>query len=107
MITSRSGGNGPLRGTSLSDAGVLRDGAIAVAGGRILAIGEAETVKKEVGKKHISKIIDVEGRVVMPGWVDPHTHAVFPGYRADEYESRIRGDSYLEIEKRGGVLRNR
>ena len=105
MITSRTDGKGPLRGENLACAGIVRDGAIAVADGRIFAIGTTETVKKELGKRSVSKIIDVEGRVVMPGWVDAHTHVVFPGYRADEYEARIRGDSYLEIEKRGGGIK--
>ncbi len=105
MITSRTDGKGSLRGENLSCAGIVQDGAIAVAGGRILAVGTAEAVKKEVGKRSVSKVIEVEGRVVMPGWVDSHTHVVFPGYRADEYEARIRGDSYLEIEKRGGGIK--
>ena len=105
MITSRSDGNGPLRGKNLSDAGILRDSAIAIAGGRILAIGKTDSVKKEVGQRPVSRVIELGGRVVMPGWVAPHTHAVFPRYRADEYEARIRGDSYLEIERRGGGIK--
>ncbi|MDZ7860116.1 MAG: imidazolonepropionase [Candidatus Krumholzibacteriota bacterium] len=105
IITSRNEGKGPLRGEDFSDPGIIRSGAIAVAGGRILAIGSGDLVKKEVAEREVSKIIDVEGRVVMPGWVDSHTHSVFPGYRSDEYEARIRGDSYLEIERRGGGIK--
>jgi len=62
-------------------------------------------VRAALGGAEPGTVIDAGGRVVMPGWVDPHTHAVFAGYRADEYEARIRGDSYLEIDKRGGGIK--
>jgi imidazolonepropionase len=105
LVTCDCGGSGPRRGKDLSEAGVIHDGAIAVSGGRIVATGTAASVRGSLGTGSAAKVIDVEGRVVMPGWVDPHTHSVFPGYRADEYEARIRGDTYLEIEKRGGGIK--
>lgn len=103
LITCRA--EKPLRGKDLSDPGIIEDGALAVRDGRIIATGTTGELERKFRDSDLSEIIDAEGRVVMPGWVDPHTHAVFPGYRADEYEARIRGDSYLEIEKRGGGIK--
>ena len=105
LITCRSSGGGPKRGASLADPGLVRDGAIAVTGGRIFATGSLEEVTARITGAEVSSIYDAEGRVVMPGWVDPHTHAVFSTYRVDEFEARIRGDSYLEIERRGGGIK--
>jgi imidazolonepropionase len=81
------------------------NGAVAVSKGRIFAVGTREEVEERIGAATVERTIDVGGRVVLPGWVDPHTHAVFTNYRSDEYEARIRGDSYLEIEKRGGGIK--
>ena len=103
LITCRA--EKPLRGEKLSDPGLIPGGALAVKDGRIIATGTTGELERIYRDSTVSEIIDVEGRVVMPGWVDPHTHAVFPGYRADEYEARISGDSYLEIEKRGGGIK--
>ncbi|MBN2071441.1 MAG: imidazolonepropionase [Candidatus Krumholzibacteriota bacterium] len=105
IVTSAGFGSGPWRGGHLSDPGVVRGGAIAVSRGRISAIGNQEEVLAQIKGAEISENIDAGGRVIMPGWVDPHTHAVFAGYRADEYESRIRGESYLDIEKKGGGIK--
>lgn len=105
LVTCEDGSRGPRRGERLSDPGIIRDGAIAVSGGRIVAIGETDKIKSAFKDVPAGKVMDVAGRVVLPGWVDPHTHSVFPGYRADEYEARIRGDSSLEIEKRGGGIK--
>jgi len=105
LVTCRSSSEGPKRGVSLSDPGLVRDGAVAVADGRIFAAGPREEVMARIGSATVSTVYDAGGRVVMPGWVDPHTHAVFSTYRADEFEARIRGDSYLEIERRGGGIK--
>jgi imidazolonepropionase len=105
LITCRSGEKGPRRGRNLADPGLVSGGALAVSGGRIVAAGTEAEVRDALGGAGAENVIDAGGRVVMPGWVDPHTHAVFAGYRADEYEARIRGDSYLEIDKRGGGIK--
>ncbi|MDD4857241.1 MAG: imidazolonepropionase [Candidatus Krumholzibacteria bacterium] len=105
LVTCRGSRKGPKRGKSLSDPGIVVDGALAVAGGKILCAGTRAEVERSVSKARVERTIDVGGRVVMPGWVDPHTHAVFSHYRADEYEARIRGEGYLEIERRGGGIR--
>ena len=105
LVTCRGSGKGPKRGKNLSDPGIVSDGALAVSGGVILLAGTRAEVEKGIGGARILRTIDAGGRVVLPGWVDPHTHAVFSRYRADEYEARIRGEGYLEIERRGGGIR--
>ncbi|RJR32295.1 MAG: imidazolonepropionase [Candidatus Latescibacterota bacterium] len=105
LVTCSNPGKGPKRGKSLSDPGIVSDGAIAVSGGTIRAIGPRDDVLRAVGSARVERTMDAGGRVVMPGWVDPHTHAVFSRYRADEYEARIRGEGYLEIERRGGGIK--
>ena len=105
LVTCQSGEKGPRRGKNLADPGLVKGGALAVAAGRIVAAGTEDEVRKAVGGSEVVSTIYADGRVVMPGWVDPHTHAVFAGYRADEYEARIRGDSYLEIDSRGGGIK--
>ena len=105
IVTCRAEAPGPKRGAALADPGIVPDGAIAVTGGRILAVGTEEEVRRAIGGARVREEYDARGRVVMPGWVDPHTHAVFTTYRADEYEARLRGDTYLEIERRGGGIK--
>jgi imidazolonepropionase len=105
LVTCGGSEKGPRRGKSLSDPGLVEDGAIAISRGRILSAGPRVEVERSIGKARVSKTMDAGGRVVMPGWVDPHTHAVFSRYRADEYEARIRGEGYLEIERRGGGIK--
>ena len=105
LVTCGRSEKGPRRGPALSDPGIVKGGAIAVSKGRIFAIGSEDEVLSVIGGAQPAKTIDAGGRVVMPGWVEPHTHAVFASYRADEYEARIRGDSYLDIERRGGGIK--
>jgi len=92
------------RGKKLDDPVLVNDGAVAITGGKILYSGTREAVLSACESLAISETIDVGGRVILPGWVDPHTHAVFSSYRSGEFEDRIRGTSYLEIEKRGGGI---
>lgn len=84
---------------------VLEDGAIAVRGGRIVALGPTERVRRMVDPAGRLPQLDAEGRVALPGFVDPHTHLVWAGMRIDEMEERRRGKSYLSILKEGrGIL---
>ena len=93
--------NVPKRGAAMQDVGLIADGAVVVKDGRILAVGTST----ELAKKYTAKqTIDATGKVICPGFVDPHTHVVYAGNRLDEFEQRIRGATYLEIMAAGGGI---
>jgi imidazolonepropionase len=93
-------GDGPRRGADLSELGILDRGWILVREGRIADLGRGTppTFAPEI------RVIDAQGRVVMPALVDCHTHACFLGDRNDEFEARLAGASYLEILAAGGGI---
>lgn len=100
LVTCAS--NGPKRGLAMQDVGVIENGAVAVDKGTIVGVGTTEAIDGAFGSDNI---IDAEGRVVCPGFVDPHTHIVFAGDRLDEFELKIKGADYLEILAAGsGIL---
>jgi len=94
---------GPRRRDSMGDPGVVTDAVLAVGGGRILATGPRDEVLARLfeGGEIPSGLetVDARGRAVVPGYVDPHTHTVFGRTRQDEYERRIKGETYLEIDE--------
>jgi imidazolonepropionase len=93
--------NGYKRGAAMADAGLVEDGAVAVAEGRIVAVGPTAEV---AGRVSPAAIIEARGQVVCPGFVDAHTHLVFAGDRVDEFEQRLKGASYMEIMAGGGGI---
>ncbi len=96
---------GPRRGVDLAALGIYEQAALAVGRGRVLAAGCEPAVLAAVEVTGATQQIAAEGRAVIPGFVDPHTHAVFGRTRQDEYERRLRGESYLEIAAAGGGIR--
>jgi len=98
------------QGKEMSDLHIIDDGAVVIEEGIIEAVGKTEDVLNgfDDADLNIAKfdIIDAAGKAVLPGFVDSHTHFVFSGYRADEFSWRLRGDSYMEIMKRGGGILN-
>ena len=92
---------GPQRGASLGALGIIEDGAVAISGGRILLVGPTAEIRAWVRPR---AGVDATGRVVMPGFVDPHTHLVWMGDRANEFEMRLAGASYQEIMQAGGGI---
>ena len=100
LVTCASKG-GPKRNAAMADAGVLADGAVAIAGGRIVAVGPSAEMRRAHEARHE---IDAAGRVVCPGFVDPHTHVAYAGDRVDEFERRIKGESYQQIAAAGGGI---
>ncbi len=98
-------GTVPRRGRALKDLGIIRDGALLVRGDRITAIGPRRRIERLRGARRAEKL-DLGGRVVLPGFVDSHTHLVFPASRAEEYEQRISGASYEQIARAGGGIRS-
>ena len=102
LVTLR--GAVPRRGRALAELGVIRDGALLIHGDRIAAVGLRRSIERLRPARRAAKL-DLGGRVVLPGFVDSHTHLVFPGSRAAEYEQRIAGASYEEIARGGGGIR--
>ncbi|MCW5851632.1 MAG: imidazolonepropionase [Anaerolineae bacterium] len=93
---------GPRTGRALADLGLVEDGAVACRDGRIVAVGPTREVLAQVDSA--AETLDARGRVVMPGFVDAHTHVVYAGDRAAEFEQRVQGATYLEIMAAGGGI---
>jgi len=91
----------PRRGRAMNELNLIEDGAIAVSGGLITLVGPTAEV---LAQAEAEEMIDASNRVVMPGFVDPHTHLVFVSSREDEFEWRIRGATYMEIMAAGGGI---
>ena len=93
----------------IDDEGTVQtheDAAIAVVDGEIASIGPATEVIREHPPAETDRAIDATGKTVIPGFVDPHTHALFAGDRSDEFEAKLQGKSYQEImAEGGGILR--
>lgn len=98
----------PRRREGLGALGLVEDAALAVRDGRIVATGrEAElaaTLTAGAPVTPVTRVVDARGRAVIPGFVDPHTHAVFGRWRQDEYERRVRGETYQAIAAAGGGI---
>ena len=92
---------GPQRGARLGALGIIDDGAVAIRDGRIVRVGTTADVRPQVRP---AASLDASGRVVMPGFVDPHTHLIWMGDRANEFEMRLAGASYQEIMQAGGGI---
>ncbi|MEG0092022.1 MAG: imidazolonepropionase, partial [Oscillospiraceae bacterium] len=81
------------------------DGAVYVEDGKIVDLGTTAEVLSRHSKENC-QVFDAKGRAVLPGFIDSHTHLVFGGHRADEFNWRLRGDTYMEIMERGGGIAN-
>jgi len=86
----------------MRDLGIVHDGALYVERGRIREVGDSAEILRRRGD--VKDVIDATGKVVMPGFVDPHTHAAFAGSRHDEVAMKVQGLSYREIAAKGGGL---
>jgi imidazolonepropionase len=103
LLTLR--GSVPRRGRALAEPGLIRDGALLVHGDRITAVGPRRRIERLKDARRAEKL-DFGGRVVLPGFVDSHTHLIFPSSRAAEYEQRISGKTYAQIARAGGGIRS-
>ncbi|MGO9009766.1 MAG: imidazolonepropionase [Bryobacteraceae bacterium] len=98
---------GPPRaraGEEMRKLGIVPDGALLARDGRILKVGTRAEIERLASAD--AEIVDAGGRIVLPGFVDAHTHPVFAGNRADEFEERAEGATYAEIAARGGGIRS-
>jgi len=103
LLTLR--GRGPRRGASLSELGIVKNGALLIRNGLIVAVGTHGKIASLPAARQ-ARTIDVGGRVVLPGFVDSHTHLIHAASRAEEYELKIGGASYEEIARKGGGILN-
>ena len=94
---------GPQRGSQLGSLGIVENGAVAIRGAEILEVGPSDDLTKRIRAPHQ---VDASNRVVLPGFVDPHTHLIWAGDRAREFEMRLSGMTYMQIMAAGGGIRS-
>ncbi len=102
VITVASPG-GPKRGAAMRELNISPDGAVAVRDGRILDVGPSAELRSQV---RAAKSLSAGGHIILPGFVDPHTHLVWAGERSGEFEMRVGGATYMEIMAAGGGIMN-
>jgi imidazolonepropionase len=102
QLVTLSGPARPHAGPELRQLGIIRDAALIIDSARIAAVGPYSELRSDIPLD--ARVIDAEGRCVTPGFVDAHTHLVFAGNRADEFEKRIAGATYQEIAASGGGI---
>ena len=105
QLVTLAGGPVPRRRLSLGELGIVPHGALLTQGGSILRVGPSRSLEREALRLR-AEAIDCRGCVVMPGFVDSHTHLVFPASRVDDYELRLRGKTYEEIAQAGGGIQS-
>lgn len=92
-------------GKEMKELHIITDGAIVVEDGIVKAVGKSTEILKKIDESKY-EVVDAENKTVLPGFVDSHTHIVFGGYRADEFNWRLNGVPYMEIMNRGGGIIN-
>lgn len=104
MATMKGHSERPARGEGMSEIGLIYDGAVAIREGKIIAVGTTQEVLAGgwLGPETVQ--ISAQGKVVTPGFIDPHTHALYAGSRENELSLKIKGVSYLDILKQGGGI---
>lgn len=101
LVTCAGENNHPKRGDAMRDVGIIKDGAMAVQGGVIVATGTSDDITTNYDAP---QIINATGKAIIPGLVDCHTHVMHYGNRYNEFEMRITGKSYMQIMESGGGI---
>lgn len=104
LITVKDDKKGPKIGIEMLDLGIIENGALAISDGKIVDVGKTEDIFEKYD--NTPNKIDATGCIVLPGFVDAHTHLPFVGTREDEFLMRLRGVEYVEILKAGGGILN-
>jgi imidazolonepropionase len=101
QLVALAGPQRPRVGTEMSELAIIRDGGMLIRDGKIDTVSSSEEVAKNAGD---AEVLDAGGRVILPGFVDAHTHLVFAGNRLDDFERRARGETYEQIARAGGGI---
>jgi len=101
QLVTLAGPKRPRAGRELSELAIIPDGGMLIRDSKIDIVGPSTEIEKEAGD---TEVIDARGKVVFPGFVDAHTHLVFAGNRLDDFERRVRGDTYEQIASAGGGI---
>jgi imidazolonepropionase len=104
QLVTLAGPPRPRVGPEMRELAIVPDGAMLIRDGRIQAIGSRAGMERVLSAD--AEVVDAGGRIVLPGFVDAHTHPVFAGTRAGEFEQRAEGATYAEIAARGGGIRS-
>jgi imidazolonepropionase len=102
QVVTLAGTPGPRTGPAMRELALIPDGALLIRGHNIQAVGTLHEIEAMCSAS--TEAVDAGGRIVLPGFVDAHTHPVFAGTRADEFEQRAAGVTYTEIAARGGGI---
>ena len=108
-LRSATAGTGPRRGPQLKELGIITDAAVLCVGGKIVSVGSSKDALRDTWiRRHRKRILEIDcaGKVVLPGFVDSHTHPVFVKPRLVDFEKRIEGASYEQIAAAGGGIRS-
>ena len=108
-LRSSSGSSNPRRGPELQDLGLIKDGAVLCVGKKIVSAGKTkDALRHPWVRKNRKKIVEIDcsGQVVLPGFVDSHTHPAFVAPRLVDFENRIAGATYEQIAAAGGGIRS-
>ncbi len=101
QLVTLAGANRFRVGAKMSTLAIIQDGGMLIRDGKIDLVGASTEIENKAGD---SEVIDARGKVVLPGFVDAHTHLVFAGNRLDDFERRARGETYEQIAKAGGGI---
>ncbi|HEC81558.1 MAG TPA: imidazolonepropionase, partial [Thermoplasmatales archaeon] len=96
-IVTLQGSKTPRKREEMNELAIVKNGSIAIKDGRIIDIGKLKGYNAK-------KVIDASGKTIIPGFVDPHTHLVFSGYREFELDLKLKGLSYTQIKEMGGGI---
>jgi imidazolonepropionase len=104
QLVTLAGPKGPRIRDQMRELAIIANGGMLIEDGRVVATGPSGEIERALVAG--AEIVDASGKVVLPGFVDAHTHPVFGGDRVDEFEMRARGATYEEIAESGGGIRS-
>jgi imidazolonepropionase len=103
QLLTMTGPDRPRAGAEMGKVGMIRDGAVLIEDGKVLASGMKDLVLRDE-RAAKARIVDAGGRVVLPGFVDSHSHPVFVSPRLEDFERRLKGETYAQIAAAGGGI---